>query len=87
MVRAEGRVGRNDNASFVARGKDIFFKTRPNTPEDISSLYGSGFEELDTRMTLDLVHGRNYYIGELEQVPEISRRDVRDTCQWWTRSH
>ena len=40
----------------------------------------SVFEELDTRMTLDLVHSRNYYVGELEQVPEVSRRDVGDTC-------
>jgi hypothetical protein len=32
-------------------------------------------------MTLNLVHGRNYYVGELEQVSEVSRRYVGDTCQ------
>jgi hypothetical protein len=29
-------------------------------------------------MAFDLVHSRNYYVGELEQVFEVGRRDVGD---------
>jgi hypothetical protein len=31
------------------------------------------FEEWDARMTLELVHGRNYDVGERKQVLEVSR--------------
>jgi hypothetical protein len=45
LVRAERRIGRDDNTSFVARSKDVFFETRPNASEDISSLNGSFLKE------------------------------------------
>ncbi len=79
FIRAKRGVGCNDNASLLARSKDFCCEARPY--KNMSLTGQSGFEGRDGRMTLDLVHSGNYYVGELEQVFEVSRRDIGDACR------